>query len=395
MNTNKKKTLPFLAILLGIPAFFSFPACSWFGQTVDQALTVSGNIELTQVNVSFKVPGKLVDLPMEEGMKVRKDQVLARLDDGQLQRQREREQAGLAGAESMEPQLLMAIRLQKAQLAAEQEVRRAELGQAEARLQELLSGSRKQEVQQAQAALEEARSQHRQATQDWERAQVLHKNDDISTSQRDMFQARFQSTQAFVRQAEERLALVQEGARQEQIEQARAQVERCKAAIQLTEAGRLEIRRKELELETRRAETSRARSMLAVTESQLSDMTIHSPLSGIVLVKSAEVGEVVAAGTSVATIADLEKPWLRAYLNERNLGRVKIGDAVKVTTDSFPDKVYQGRISFISSQAEFTPKQIQTQEERVKLVYRIKIEVDNPQQELKLNMPADAEIQLH
>jgi HlyD family secretion protein len=395
MRMNRIKTLLLILAPLIVPVSMGLTSCSWFPQTSGNSLIVSGNIELTQVNISFKVPGKLVDLPLEEGMTIQKEQILARLDAIQIQRQREREQAGLVSAESMEPQLMMAIRLQKAQLAAEQEIRRAELEQAEARLQELLTGSRKQEVQQAQAALEEARSQHRQATQDWERAQVLHKNDDISTSQRDMYLARFQSTQAFVRQAEERLALVQEGARREQIDQARAQVERCKAAIKLTEAGQLEIQRKELELETRKAETSRARSMLAVIDSQLSDMTIHSPTNGVVLVKSAEVGEVIAAGTSVATVADLEKPWVRAYLSERNLGRVKIGDPVKVTTDSFPRKVYQGRISFISSQAEFTPKQIQTQEERVKLVYRIKIEVDNPQQELKLNMPADAEIMLH
>ncbi len=88
----------------------------------------------------------------------------------------------------------------------------------------------------------------------------------------------------------------------------------------------------------------------------------------------------------------MDHPWMRGYINERDLGRVKIGSRVNVTTDSFPDKIYDGRVSFVSSEAEFTPKQIQTEEERVKLVYRIKVEVDNPNQELKLNMPADGEI---
>jgi HlyD family secretion protein len=103
---------------------------------------------------------------------------------------------------------------------------------------------------------------------------------------------------------------------------------------------------------------------------------------------------VLAAGTTVVTVGDLDHPWLRGYINERDLGRVKLGARVKVTTDSFPDKVYWGRVSFISSEAEFTPKQIQTPEERVKLVYRIKINIDNPQHQLKVNMPADAEILL-
>ena len=115
----------------------------------------------------------------------------------------------------------------------------------------------------------------------------------------------------------------------------------------------------------------------------------------MVLVKSAEPGEVIAAGTTVVRIGDVDHPWLRAYVGETDLGRVKLGTAVNLTTDSYPGKVYHGTVSFIASEAEFTPKQIQTREERVKLVYRIKIDVDNQSHELKLNMPVDAEIQLN
>ena len=106
---------------------------------------------------------------------------------------------------------------------------------------------------------------------------------------------------------------------------------------------------------------------------------MYTPIDGVVLVKSAEAGEVLAAGTTIVTIGRSRSPWLRAYINETDLGRVKLGQKVKLSTDSFPGKIYDGRISFISSEAEFTPKQIQTKEERVKLVYRIKIDVDNPQ----------------
>ncbi len=122
---------------------------------------------------------------------------------------------------------------------------------------------------------------------------------------------------------------------------------------------------------------------------------IRTPIDGVVLVKSAEPGEVLAAGTTVVTIGDLDHPWLRAYINETDLGRVKLGQKVKLTTDSFPGKIYDGVLSFIASDAEFTPKQIQTKEERVKLVYRIKIDVDNRSHELKNNMPVDAEIPWH
>jgi HlyD family secretion protein len=133
---------------------------------------------------------------------------------------------------------------------------------------------------------------------------------------------------------------------------------------------------------------------MALIDWQLSDTVAVSPVDGVVLVKAADVGEVLAPGTSVVTVGDIEHPWLRGYINETDLGKVKLGSKAKVTTDSYKGKVYDGRVTFIASEAEFTPKQIQTQEERVKLVYRIKIELDNPRHELKSNMPADAEIVL-
>jgi HlyD family secretion protein len=173
---------------------------------------------------------------------------------------------------------------------------------------------------------------------------------------------------------------------------ARARVEQAGAAVRLAEAQRLELKRRQQEVATRLAEIERATAQLALVETQLADTVATAPVGGVVLSKAAEVGEVLAAGTTVLTIGDLDRPWLRGYIDERDLGRVKIGQAVRVTTDTFPGKVYDGRVTFISSEAEFTPKQIQTEQERVKLVFRIKVEVDNPNQELKLNMPADAEI---
>ncbi|HXK62589.1 MAG TPA: HlyD family efflux transporter periplasmic adaptor subunit, partial [Acidobacteriota bacterium] len=148
------------------------------------------------------------------------------------------------------------------------------------------------------------------------------------------------------------------------------------------------------EREARVAELAQVDAELGVIQAQLDDSVAVSPVDGVVLVKSAERGEVIAAGSTILTVGDIEHPWLRGYVSETDLGRIKLGMPVKVMTDSFPGKVYKGKISFISSEAEFTPKQIQTPEERVKLVYRIKVDVENPNHELKSNMPADAEIVL-
>jgi HlyD family secretion protein len=131
-----------------------------------------------------------------------------------------------------------------------------------------------------------------------------------------------------------------------------------------------------------------------LNETQLSYTTLYSPISGVVLVKSGEIGEVVNPGTSIVTLADIENVWLKAYIPETDLSKIKWGQEVLVTTDLRPKKEYKGKISFISSQAEFTPKSIQTEKERVTLVYRIKVDIPNRGRELKPGMPADGKILL-
>lgn len=134
------------------------------------------------------------------------------------------------------------------------------------------------------------------------------------------------------------------------------------------------------------------RASLDLTELRLGYAQLASPIDGFVLVKSAEPGEYAHIGSSVLTIADIRDAWLTGYINETDLGKVKLNQEVDIRIDTFPDKVYKGRISFISQEAEFTPKHIQTKEERIKLVYRIKITVDNSNMDLKPGMPADAYI---
>ena len=384
------KRTPRLVFLL----LLGLNSCNWWNRAPANTIRVSGNVELTEVNVAFKVPGKLVEFAVVEGMPVRKGILLGRLDQVQLQRQRDRDAAGLDIALTQLTQLQTAIEYQRSSLAAELELREADLKQSQAKLDELLAGSRRQEIEQATAAVAEARAQNVQAQRDWERAQELFKNDDITASQHDQYKTRLDATTAAHKQAEDRLALVVEGPRKEQIESARAQLERGRAALKLAEATRLDIRRREQELETRRAEIARAQAQIAISDAQLDDTIVRSPIDGVVLVKSAEVGEIIAPGTIIATVGDLARPWLRAYINETEIGRVKLDQKARVTCDSCGGKTYWGRISFIASEAEFTPKQIQTSEERVKLVYRIKIDLPNPDQVFKSNMPADAEIQL-
>jgi HlyD family secretion protein len=306
--------------------------------------------------------------------------------------QRDTATAALATADAQLAESKSALKWQEESMQADLQLKNADLNAAQSQLLQLQNGARPQELQQATAAVAAAQSQYDGAKKDWDRAQTLYKNDDISTSQYDQFRTRFESADANLKQVKEQANLVQAGPRAETIESAKAQVERARAALRAGQANRIETTRREEDLVARQGDIDRAKAQIALIDSQLADTIAVSPINGIVLVKAADVGEVLAPGTSVVTVGDIEHPWLRAYIREQDLGRVKLGDKVKVTTDSFKDKIYDGHVSFVSSDAEFTPKQIQTAEERVKLVYRIKIDIDNSRGELKSNMPADAEI---
>lgn len=386
-----KKVVPIVAVL----SIGGFLAWKYLGGGHDpNVIRLSGNIELTEVNVAFKTPGRLVELAVDEGDSVKRDALIARLDVDEVTRALEREQAGLVASEATLTTMKTGIEYQRDALTSDINLRRAELAAAEARLKEMLAGSRPQEIEQAQSSLAEARTQYELAKADWERAERLIKNDDISAQQHDQFRTKFRASEAALRRAQETFDLVKEGPRKEQIEAQRANVERARAALKFSEAGRIDLKRREQELDARRADIARSKAQVGVIEVQKGDRTLKSPVNGVVLTKSAEAGEVLAAGAAILTLGDTEKPWVRCYIGESDLGRVKLGMPAIVKTDSYPDKTYQGRVTFISSEAEFTPKQIQTEDERVKLVYRIKIEVANPNGELKSNMPVDAEIRV-
>ena len=142
------------------------------------------------------------------------------------------------------------------------------------------------------------------------------------------------------------------------------------------------------------AQLEQARAALRASQVRLADTLLHSPVNGVALERNAEPGETVAPGQTIFTIGELERPWIKVYVKETKLGLVKLGQKAQVTVDSYPGKIYDGTVTFISSEAEFTPKNVQTKEERVKLVFGVKVSVVNQNDELKPGMPADVMILL-
>jgi HlyD family secretion protein len=297
----------------------------------ENTLLLSENMEVTEIDVGFKLPGRVIELAVEEGQEVKEGSVLARLVNAELMD---------AVAQS-----------------------KAFLQEAMSRAAELKAGTRPQELEQAKAGLKAQEAELARVKKDFERAEILHSNGAIPTSQMDLARSAYEARLEQRRSAVESLSLAKEGARRENIEAAESRVLQARAALR-------------------------------AAEQRLSDTQIHSPTNGIVLKKNVEKGETVAQGVPVYTIGDFSNPWIKVYIKEDKLGLIKLGQVAKVTTDSRKNKTYHGWVSYISSEAEFTPKSVQTQEERVKLVYGVKVRVKNPNQELKPGMPADVRIEV-
>ena len=173
--------------------------------------------------------------------------------------------------------------------------------------------------------------------------------------------------------------------------QTRAALKKANAVIERDQA--LE-RSAERQIELATANVQNAEEVLKLAKIVLDYTFLRAPFDGVITVRQAELGEIMVPGTPVLTLADLDHIWLRAYINETDIGKIRLGQTATVKTDTYPGKSYKGRVSFISSSAEFTPKSVETHAERVTLVYRIKIDIENPNHELKPGMPADARIEL-
>jgi len=390
----KRKRFIALAIILiaGGALLYSYFLQNRRGEGTD--IPVSGNIEVTTVDVSFKIAGKIEKLAVEEGDQVKEGQLIASLEHKDLIAQKSKAEATLEAVKTRIPTLQKNIELQDQGTLQEISQAEAAVQAADARLQQLLTGSRPQEIQSAKANLEQAQADLVKRKADMERAEKLFKSNFISAQEWDSAKNAYEVALANLKKAEENYALVVEGPRKEEIAAARAQWEQAQAGVKLAKARRIQVEVLRKELITAQAQVKEAASSIEVIETQIGYSQLNAPLSGVVLVKSTEPGEFVVPGGAVVTLGDIEKPWLKAFITEGDLGKVKLGQKVSVTTDSYPGKAYPGRITFISSEAEFTPKNVQTAKERVKLVYRIKVALENPHRELKPGMPADAKIHL-
>jgi HlyD family secretion protein len=297
----------------------------------DDIIFASGTVEATEADLGFQAPGRIDGISVREGDRVVRDRELARLDRTELLARR---QAALAQAEA-----------------------------AAAMLAELERGFRVEEVAQGRAAVRAALQRVNDTKRDLERTRRLHDGGAVSQQMLDNAETAHELAQADYESAQEALRILETGPRQERIAAQRAAVAQAEAAI-------------------------------AQMDAALDFALIRAPFDGLITVRHREPGETVGAGAPVLTLRNPDDRWVRIYVRADEVGRVSVGQAATITGDAYPDRTYEGNVVFIASEAEFTPRNVQTTEERVKLVYRVKVQITgDPGHDLKPGLAADVVIE--
>ena len=294
-------------------------------------LMASGSVEATEAALGFQVPGRIEWVDPHEGDRVRAGDTLAALDRTELT-------ARLAQA-------------------------RAQAAAARALLTELEAGSRSEELAQAREGAQAAADRYADAERDYARVQRLFQGGAVSQEALDKAKLALDVARSQRDQADQQLQLVQSGPRKERIAAQHAMVAQAEAAVHQAEAT-------------------------------LANAVIAAPFDGVISVRDREPGETVAAGAPVLTELNLGDRWVRIYISEDRIGAVQLGEPAAISADTYPGKTYDGTVSFIASEAEFTPRNVQTAEERVKLVYAVKVRITgDATNDLKPGMPADVRLE--
>ena len=297
----------------------------------ETAILAAGTVEARESDLGFRTPGKIDFVAVDEGDPITEGQLLATLEQSELD-------AALS-------------------------VARAQAEAARATLRELTEGFRSEEIEQARASLRAAERRRLDARRDLERARSLYESGAISEQALDDRETAATVTESEMQAASERLRLLESGIRSERISAQRA-------ALAASEA-----------------EVERVEALLDYTR-------INAPNEGLITIRHREPGEIVSAGAPVLTLMNPDDRWVRIYVRADRVGRLSIGQTASITADAYPERTYTGRVVFIASEAEFTPRDVQTTEERVKLVYRVKVQIEgDPSFDLKPGLAADVRLE--
>jgi multidrug resistance efflux pump len=375
-----KKSIVLACVLIGAVLLGTGYAL-WNMVGVKSSIVISGIVEADDIHVGSKIGGRVLKVVAREGQTVKAGEVLVLLEPREID-------ASLAEAQATMRQAQAKLALLSSGYRQEEiEQGEAAMKQSQAELSQLVAGPRQQEIDQARADWLAAKAQSENSRKLQRRMEDLSKRDLIAKQDFDDAQAKAEESEQKMKSARERYDLVLAGTRTEEIERARQRLAESEAKLRQLKSGY----RKE-EVAQGKSEVEAARARVELVRTQLDETVIRAPVEAVVEVLDLEPGDLVGAGKPVATLLRTNSLWVRAYLPEAKLGFVKTGAKVTVRVDSFPRRDFAGIVRRVSRQAEFTPRNVQTWEERVLQVFQTEIVIDDPDHVLRPGMNADVTI---
>ncbi|MCU0979938.1 MAG: HlyD family efflux transporter periplasmic adaptor subunit [Pirellulaceae bacterium] len=366
-----KRIALLLLVMAGLTALVAY------SQQRPELAKISGFIEADEIRLGSRVGGRVARVHVEEGQLVRTGDVLVELEPFDLLELEQEAEAQLAAKQADYDRLQAGFR------AEEQAQAKARVGQLQARLELLVNGPRPQEKEAAKAQLTVAESTLKLAQQNHARVAGLFDKGAAPREQFDEATEKLQAALATVVVRQQELSLLEAGTRREDIERARAELEEAQQALALTNTGY-----RPEEIAAAKAARDAAQAALAAIRTRQKELRIVAPVDGTVEAQELQPGDLTLPGAPVLTIVDHQRLWVRAYLPENRLN-VKFGQRLWVTVDSYPQRRFAGEVTFLARQAEFTPSNIQTPEERSKQVFRIKVTLKEGWDVLRPGMSAD------
>jgi multidrug resistance efflux pump len=344
-------------------------------------LRLPGVVEIQEVRLGPRVAGRVSEVRVLEGELVKPGQVLVSLDVPELEPQREQARARLKQAEAD---------LEKARNGPREEEKDAALGAMEAaraRLKRLKAGNREEEVRQARSELDAAQADVKLATEEFHRAARLIRTSSTARADYDSARAALDRHRGRVAMAKARFEMMKAGYRDEEIEEGEAELKRTLANYRLLKAGT-----RSEDIEAAEARVHEAQARLREIEVQIKETTVVAAEPAVVEVVAVRKGDLVVANQPVVRVLRAADLWVKVYVPETELGKVRLGQAVEVTIDTYRDRRFQGKVVQIGSESEFTPRNVQSVDDRRHQVFGVRIRMDDPQGVFKAGMAAEVVI---
>jgi HlyD family secretion protein len=379
---KKREIKSTLSLAVIIAAFFHL-GCGNTGLIFkkNDNLIFSGTIETREIRVGSKVGGRVLEVMVVEGQEVQTGQPLVKFDIAELQTQFSQAQA------RVEQQRARLVRLERGARPEEKAQARAATETARATLDAVRNGPRPEEIAQARASVAAASAEVNSAEAEFKRMERLRETGDISRQDFDTAKFRFDNMRARLEAEKERLGLLLSGSRKEDIRAAEERFRQAQEAENLVLAGP-----RSEEIADARAQLNEAMARVEQIRVQLAEGEVTAPANSVVEVVSVRPGDLLTPNQPVARLLERDQIWVRIYVPEPQLGLVKVGQRAKIVVDTFPKEPFDGTIEQINSEGEFTPRNIQSRDERAHQVFGVKVRIDNREGKLKPGMAADVTI---